>query len=161
MPRLIYPSSYECDCGHTLNFCEGTIWEMQKVSLRKRSGIGEGSDRHTVIFDKGDWVAIYCPKAGVEIPAFPPAPEPPPKPAKVKPHFTRRQGQVLAFIHMYSKLNRRPPAEADMAGYFQITAPSAHGMVETLTKAGLIKRQPGKRRSIELAVAPDALPALE
>ena len=28
--------------------------------------------------------------------------------------FTEKQGQYLAFIHMYTKLNRRPPAEADM-----------------------------------------------
>ncbi|GAB5540372.1 MAG: hypothetical protein SangKO_001320 [Sandaracinaceae bacterium] len=28
--------------------------------------------------------------------------------------FTDKQGQYLAFIHAYTKLNRRPPAESDM-----------------------------------------------
>jgi hypothetical protein len=28
--------------------------------------------------------------------------------------FTPKQGQYLAFIHAYTRLNRRPPAEADM-----------------------------------------------
>jgi hypothetical protein len=30
------------------------------------------------------------------------------------PPFTEKQGQYLAFIYAYTKLNRRPPAEADM-----------------------------------------------
>jgi hypothetical protein len=30
------------------------------------------------------------------------------------PTFTAKQGQYLAFIQAYIKLNRRPPAEADM-----------------------------------------------
>ena len=28
--------------------------------------------------------------------------------------FTPKQGQYLAFIHLYTRLHRRPPAEADM-----------------------------------------------
>ena len=160
MPRHIYPSSYECDCGRVLHFCEGTIWEMQKISQRKRSSIGEGDDRHGVIFDKGEWVAIYCPEARAEIPARAVTSPPSSKTARATTGFTRRQGQVLAFIQMYMKLNRQAPAESDIAAYFQITAPSAHRMVETLTKAGLIARQPGKPRFIQLLVTPDALPAL-
>lgn len=161
MPRHIFPSSYECDCRHQLHFCEGTIWGMQKESMRKRSRIREGGDRHAVIFDKGEWVAIFCPIAGREIPARPPAPPRKPRAARAKPRFTRRQGQVLAFIHAYTKLNRRPPAEADIAAHFQITAPSAHGMVLALHKAGLISREPGQPRSIQLLIAPESLPSLE
>jgi hypothetical protein len=33
---------------------------------------------------------------------------------EMKPRFTERQGQYLAFIYYYTKLNGRPPAEADM-----------------------------------------------
>ena len=31
-----------------------------------------------------------------------------------RPAFTARQGQFLAFIHTYTLVNGRPPAEADM-----------------------------------------------
>lgn len=76
------------------------------------------------------------------------------------PRFTQLQGQYLAFIHAYSRIFKRPPAEADMRRHFQVTAPSVHQMVITLEKAGLIKREPGAARSIELLIAPEALPIL-
>ena len=31
--------------------------------------------------------------------------------------FTPKQGQYLAFIHAYTRLHRRPPAEADIQQY--------------------------------------------
>ncbi len=77
-----------------------------------------------------------------------------------RPRFTPTQGQYLAFIYAYSRIFRRPPAEADMRRHFQVTAPSVHQMVLTLERAGLIKRQPGVARSIQLLVAPEALPIL-
>jgi len=46
--------------------------------------------------------------------------------------YTPRQGQFLAFIYYYTKLNGRPPAEADMERYFQTSAPAVHQMVVTL-----------------------------
>jgi Mn-dependent DtxR family transcriptional regulator len=76
------------------------------------------------------------------------------------PRFTPTQGQYLAFIYAYSRIFRRPPAEADMRRHFQVTAPSVHQMVITLERAGLIKRQPGAARSIQLLIAPEALPIL-
>ena len=76
------------------------------------------------------------------------------------PRFTQLQGQYLAFIHAYSRICKRPPAEADMRRHFQVTAPSVHQMVISLEKAGLITRQPGTARSIQLLVAPETLPAL-
>ena len=75
--------------------------------------------------------------------------------------FTETQGQYLAFIHLYTKLNRRPPAEADMQRYFEVTPPSVHRMVVELEHRGLIRRQPGVARSIELLVPLDLLPALK
>jgi DNA-binding MarR family transcriptional regulator len=77
-----------------------------------------------------------------------------------QPSFTEKQGQYLAFIYAYSRINRRPPAEADMQRHFQVTPPSVHQMVLTLERAGLIQRQPGQPRSIQLLVAPEALPVL-
>jgi DNA-binding MarR family transcriptional regulator len=75
--------------------------------------------------------------------------------------FTEKQGQYLAFIYAYSRIFRRPPAEADMQRHFGVTPPSVHQMVLTLERAGLIRRQPGVPRSIELLVAPKDLPILE
>jgi Mn-dependent DtxR family transcriptional regulator len=75
--------------------------------------------------------------------------------------FTPKQGQYLAFIHAYTKLNRRPPAEADMQRHFQVTPPSVHRMVVELERLGLIRRQPGVPRSIELLVPQALLPLLE
>ena len=74
--------------------------------------------------------------------------------------FTEKQGQYLAFIYTYMKLHRRPPAEADMQGYFGVTPPSVHQMVLQLEKRGLIRRRPGQPRSIELLVATEAIPPL-
>lgn len=76
------------------------------------------------------------------------------------PRFTQLQGQYLAFIYAYSRISKRPPAEADMRRYFEVTAPSVHQMVVALEKAGLIKREPGAARSIQLLIAPEALPIL-
>lgn len=76
------------------------------------------------------------------------------------PPFTPLQGQYLAFIYAYSRIFKRPPAEADMRHHFQVTAPSVHQMVMTLEKMGLIKREPATPRSIQLLVPPEALPIL-
>lgn len=75
--------------------------------------------------------------------------------------YTPLQGQYLAFIYAYSTLHRRPPAEADMQAFFQVTAPSVHQMVLHLERLGLIRRTPRAARSIELLVDPASLPLLE
>lgn len=75
-------------------------------------------------------------------------------------NFTDKQGQYLAFIHLYTKLNRQPPAEADIQRYFQVTPSSVHDMIVTLEKNGLIRRQPGRARTIEVLVPPAELPEL-
>ena len=74
--------------------------------------------------------------------------------------FTDRQGQYLAFIDAYTRVHGRPPAETDMQRHFQVTPPSVHQMILTLERAGLIRRQPGVTRSIEVLVAPECLPLL-
>jgi DNA-binding MarR family transcriptional regulator len=80
--------------------------------------------------------------------------------AAAGPRFTQTQGQYLAFIYAYSRIFKRPPAEADMRRHFDVTAPSVHQMVMTLEKAGLISRTPGAARSIQLLISPEALPVL-
>ena len=84
-----------------------------------------------------------------------------PRRAPVKGDFTPRQGQYLAFIHYYTKLNGRPPAEADMQRYFQVSPPTVHQMVLNMEERGLITRVPGQPRSICLLIPHEKLPALE
>lgn len=76
------------------------------------------------------------------------------------PGFTAKQGQYLAFIYAYTRINRRPPAEADMQRHFKVTPPTVHGMIITLERRGFIKRQPGQPRSIQILFAPETLPVL-
>jgi DNA-binding MarR family transcriptional regulator len=75
--------------------------------------------------------------------------------------FTEKQGRYLAFIYAYSHMFRRAPAEADMQRHFRVSPPSVHQMIVNLERAGLIRRQPGVARSIELLVAPETLPILK
>jgi hypothetical protein len=80
--------------------------------------------------------------------------------ADSRPDFTHKQGQYLAFIHAYTLVNGRPPAEADMMWFFRATPPSVHQMVLNLEKAGLISLQPGVARSIAVLLDRSALPEL-
>jgi Mn-dependent DtxR family transcriptional regulator len=75
--------------------------------------------------------------------------------------FTPKQGQYLAFIDAYTRVHRRPPAEWEMQRHFGVSPPSVHQMVLTLERAGLIRRQPGAPRTIEVLVHPEQLPVLE
>ena len=76
------------------------------------------------------------------------------------PSFTPKQGQYLAFIHAYTLVLGRPPAEADIMRFFRASPPVAHDMILRLAKAGLIARQPGAARSIRVLVDRKALPDL-
>jgi repressor LexA len=79
----------------------------------------------------------------------------------MKLRFTEKQGQYLAFIYYYTKVNGRPPAEADMQRYFRVTPPSVHRMVITLELNGFIERIPGQGRSIRLLIPREQLPDLK
>jgi hypothetical protein len=89
---------------------------------------------------------------------FPKMPTYGPAPAK---RFTSKQGQYLAFIYYYIKLNGRPPAERDMQNYFQTTPPTVHNMVLELEKRGLIERVPHQPRSIKLLLSRAEIPDLD
>jgi len=73
--------------------------------------------------------------------------------------FSARQGQYLAFIHAYTFVNGRPPAQSDIARFFRVTPPTVHQMILTLEKAGLISR-PAAARAIAVLVDPAKLPDL-
>jgi Mn-dependent DtxR family transcriptional regulator len=76
-------------------------------------------------------------------------------------NYTPRQGQFLAFIYYYTKLNGVPPAEADMGRYFRVSPPSVHEMIKTLERRGYITREPGMPRTIRLLLPREELPDLE
>ena len=80
--------------------------------------------------------------------------------SRLEKSFTAKQGQYLAYIHLYTRLHRRPPAETDMQEYFRVSPSSVHQMVLTLERAGFIRRQPRTPRSIELLIDPKHLPDL-
>ena len=69
---------------------------------------------------------------------------------------TPTQLAYLDFIRKYVELHRRSPAEHEMQAFFGTTPPAVHQMVVTLTKKGLITREPGVARSIRLVTRSDA-----
>lgn len=75
--------------------------------------------------------------------------------------LTKKQGQYLAFVHYYTKINGRPPAEADMQRYFKVTPPAVHQMVLSLEKHKFIDRVPGQPRSIRVLLLRGEFPDLE
>ncbi len=75
--------------------------------------------------------------------------------------YTEKQGQYLAFIYYYSKVNGYPPAQADMQRYFEVSPPSVHQMIVTLEKLSLIKRKPRTSRSLEVLLPVEQIPNLK
>jgi hypothetical protein len=70
MAREIYPSSYECECGHLSHFFENTIREAKARSQRKPLRLLEGeNDEHAIVFHRGEMVEVLCPRAGQVRPA--------------------------------------------------------------------------------------------
>ncbi|MFN0100753.1 MAG: LexA family protein [Bryobacteraceae bacterium] len=79
----------------------------------------------------------------------------------MKKPYTEKQGQYLAFIYYYTKLNGRAPAETDMQRYFKVTPPSVHQMVLTLELNSYIEKTPGEARSIRLLLSRQEIPDLK
>ena len=73
-------------------------------------------------------------------------------------NFTPTQGRYLAFIHAYINLHGYPPAESDIAAAMCVSTPSVNQMVKTLEKKGLILRQPGMPRSLEVLIPEEEIP---
>ena len=72
--------------------------------------------------------------------------------------FTPTQGRYLAFIHAYTDLHGYPPAESEIAAAMCVSPPSVNQMVKMLEKKGLILRQPGQPRSLQILVPEDEIP---
>lgn len=75
--------------------------------------------------------------------------------------YTTKQGQYLAFIYYYAKINARAPAESDIQRYFDVSPPTVHQMIVTLERRGFITRVPGEGRSIRLRLTREQLPDLD
>lgn len=78
-----------------------------------------------------------------------------------KDEYTEKQGQYLAFIFYYTKINGVPPAQADLQRYFSVTPPTVHQMVLQLEKLKLITRIPNKPRSLTVTLSEKQLPRLK
>ena len=72
--------------------------------------------------------------------------------------FTVTQGRYLAFIHAYTNLHGYPPAESEIAAAMCVSPPSVNQMVKALEKKGLIARQPGQPRSVQVLIPEDEIP---
>ena len=72
--------------------------------------------------------------------------------------FTPMQGRYLAFIRAYINLHGYPPAESEIAAAMCVSPPSVNQMVKMLEKKGLIQRQPGQPRSLQVLVPEDEIP---
>ena len=75
--------------------------------------------------------------------------------------YTAKQGQYLAFIFYYTKLNGIPPAQSDIHRYFGVSGPAVNAMLKTLEKAGFISRVARQPRSIKLLLRREELPDLD
>ncbi len=75
--------------------------------------------------------------------------------------YTEKQGQYLAFIYYYTKINRVPPAHADFENWFQTAPSTVHQMILQLEKKNLIRRIPNIPRSITISISEENLPKLK
>ena len=75
--------------------------------------------------------------------------------------FTEKQGQYLAFISSYAKVNGQSPAETDFQRYFKVTPPTVHQMIVKLENLGFISKTPRVARSIKLLIPSNEIPALK
>ncbi|MEO1404636.1 MAG: MarR family winged helix-turn-helix transcriptional regulator [Cyanobacteria bacterium J06635_1] len=74
--------------------------------------------------------------------------------------FTAKQGQYLSYIYNYTQVQGRPPAEADIQSFFQVTPPTVHQMIVKLEQLNLPSRVAGPARSLRVLIPAEHLPVL-
>src|SRR5215470_9059538 len=63
MPKEIFPSSFECDCGHQSDFAERIVRDLRAMSQKKKVYLADSApEEHTIVFYRGKLVEIQCPK---------------------------------------------------------------------------------------------------
>ncbi len=75
--------------------------------------------------------------------------------------YTEKEGQYLAFIFYYKKINGISPAQIDLQRYFGVSPPTVHNTILQLEKKNLIHRVPNTARSITIKLAESDLPKLK
>ena len=51
LPKEIFPSSYQCDCGHQSHFVSRTIREIKAMSQKRLIYLGDSEvEEHTIVF---------------------------------------------------------------------------------------------------------------
>jgi hypothetical protein len=171
---LLFEYALSCLLAHERDVGTWAYQTARQYAERYDSGQGTGLISTSIPFVQDIiefWTAEYA--------LAPESLAPPPKVAKTraassppsesatnrkgdpKVKFTPRQGQFLAFIHLYRKLHRQGPAETDLLKFFRVTPPAVHGMVVKLEELRLITKEPGVARSMRVAIPADQLPELE
>ena len=75
--------------------------------------------------------------------------------------YTEKEGQYLAFIFYYKKINGVSPAQIDFQRYFAVSPPTVHNMILRLEKKNLIHRTPNSPRSLTINLDECELPKLQ
>ena len=63
MAKFLFPSSFQCDCGHQSDFFERSIREMKQISQNTKACARDDAG-HIIVFDHGKVVEIICPEKG-------------------------------------------------------------------------------------------------
>lgn len=74
------------------------------------------------------------------------------------PPFSATQGQYLSFIYAYTEGFGEAPSEVEIAEAMKVKPSSVNSMLKTMVKHGLVSKQPGVARSIEVLVEPSKIP---
>ena len=112
MARLIFPSSFKCDCGHQSDFSERTVRELGEISLRQRKAqvlSDSDTNEHEIVFRNGRPESVICPQLGEctitdeDTSPIHAGRAPRHRPTSAPLKFTPTQGRYLAFIDHYTK----------------------------------------------------------
>ncbi len=163
---LLVEYTLECHLAHEREVGTWAYQTARQYTERYDPSRGTGLTSASLPFVQ-DVVEFWMTEYALTAESLSPAPKAARKPgtprrkSSSQTEFTPRQGQFLAFIHLYRKLHRRGPAETDLRAFFRVTPPPVHGMVVKLEELGLVTREPGVARSIRIAVPVEQLPELE
>jgi Mn-dependent DtxR family transcriptional regulator len=75
--------------------------------------------------------------------------------------YSEKEGQYLAFIFYYTKINGISPAHMDFQRFFRVSPPTVQQTILQLEKKGLISRIPNTPRSIVIKLPDHEVPALK
>ena len=74
------------------------------------------------------------------------------------PEPTKTQLRYLSFIHAYTEGFGQAPSMQEIADALKVSSPSVNGMLKSLEKKGMVEREAGTARSIEILVDPASIP---